>query len=213
MDKFEEKTFIFKITLRGTKTPMVWRRIHVPATSTFHQLHHMILISMNWSGGHHHQFVMKRPGSRQTLDFAPKTTKYAEFWKTADYIDENDARIFEYFNTKTRNATYTYDFVDDWKHAIRFERCSSKKVDGDRRRCVAGGGICPPEDCGGAERFYELLEILRNPEHGEHESIKEKFLNWDLTVDDLSAKFNPKSVCPREIDLNSSFYEMLGLDY
>jgi len=40
--------------------------------------------------------------------------------------------------------------------------------------CVTGRRACPPEDCGGATGCEELLEILLDPSHPEHE---DKF-NW-----------------------------------
>jgi len=39
--------------------------------------------------------------------------------------------------------------------------------------CLGGARACPPEDCGGPWGYDNLLEILRNPKHEEHESMKE----------------------------------------
>lgn len=40
--------------------------------------------------------------------------------------------------------------------------------------CLAGAGACPPEDCGGTSGFAELLEVLADPDHEEHE----RMLTW-----------------------------------
>ena len=32
-----------------------------------------------------------------------------------------------------------------------------------------GENACPPEDCGGIRGYYELLEIVKNPDHPDHE--------------------------------------------
>jgi hypothetical protein len=32
---------------------------------------------------------------------------------------------------------------------------------------------CPPEDCGGVSGFYNLLEIIGNKKHPEHEEMLE----------------------------------------
>ncbi|MBN2685657.1 MAG: hypothetical protein JXR40_10285, partial [Pontiellaceae bacterium] len=39
---------------------------------------------------------------------------------------------------------------------------------------VKGKGACPPEDCGGLWGYYNLLEILGDPEDEEHEGM----LDW-----------------------------------
>jgi hypothetical protein len=39
--------------------------------------------------------------------------------------------------------------------------------------CLGGARACPPEDCGGPWGYDNLLKILRNPKHEEHDSMKE----------------------------------------
>ena len=40
--------------------------------------------------------------------------------------------------------------------------------------CVDGENACPPEDCGGTPGYAELLRVLADPDHEEHE----QFLKW-----------------------------------
>jgi hypothetical protein len=55
---------------------------------------------------------------------------------------------------------------------------------------LSGVGACPPEDCGGAPGYLNLREILGDPKHPEHNSMKEwmglsKKQNWDAGAFDL----------------------------
>lgn len=46
--------------------------------------------------------------------------------------------------------------------------------DGERKtRCLAGKNACPPEDCGGPYGYANLLAILADPAHEEHEEMRE----------------------------------------
>ncbi|HWT47448.1 MAG TPA: plasmid pRiA4b ORF-3 family protein, partial [Mycobacterium sp.] len=65
--------------------------------------------------------------------------------------------------------TYTYDFGDDWEHVITVEGTVPREDASIYPRCVGGRRKAPPEDCGGIWGYQELLEILDNPVHEEHE--------------------------------------------
>ena len=57
-----------------------------------------------------------------------------------------------------------------------------------------GKRACPPEDVGGIESFYEFLDILKNPKHSEHETMKEWGVNQEFDVDGDPAAFDPATV-------------------
>lgn len=57
------QTLTLKITLSDIKPP-IWRRIVVPASYTFQQLHHVIQVAMGWDNYHLWQFWDRR----RTLD-------------------------------------------------------------------------------------------------------------------------------------------------
>jgi len=39
-------------------------------------------------------------------------------------------------------------------------------------RCLDGERACPPEDCGGAWGYEELLEVLNDPDHEDYEHYR-----------------------------------------
>jgi len=69
--------------------------------------------------------------------------------------------------------TYVYDFGDYWQHTILVEDIMAPELGVAYPRCVAGRRAVPPEDCGGAHGYADLLDVLADPEHGEHGSMFE----------------------------------------
>ena len=55
---------------------------------------------------------------------------------------------------------------------------------------------CPPEDCGGIPGYYNLLEALADPQHPEHEEMREwigdDFDPQVFSVDSVNRKLAPK---------------------
>ncbi|MFV9630776.1 MAG: plasmid pRiA4b ORF-3 family protein [Methanosarcinales archaeon] len=45
--------------------------------------------------------------------------------------------------------------------------------------CLKGKRACPPEDSGGAYGYDEILEILKNPQHPEHEEMMD-WVDYDF---------------------------------
>ena len=68
--------------------------------------------------------------------------------------------------------TYEYDFGDGWEHTLILEKVIDPDPDMKYPVCLTGERNCPPEDCGGAYGFMEMLEILKNPNHEEYETWK-----------------------------------------
>jgi hypothetical protein len=72
-----------------------------------------------------------------------------------------------------RKIVYEYDFGDGWEHAIVLEKVLS--IDSKTRypRCLDGARACPPEDCGGVPGYADFLEAIRDPDHEEHEQMRD----------------------------------------
>lgn len=64
---------------------------------------------------------------------------------------------------------YTYDFGDNSEHDIVLEKTMSAGDITTVPNFIDGRRACPPEDCGGSWGSRELLDILADPTHPEHE--------------------------------------------
>jgi len=69
--------------------------------------------------------------------------------------------------TCIRRFAYTYDFGDNWEHAVVIEKRAPAGEATSYPACVGGKRNCPPEDCGGAWGYQHLLDILADPAHPE----------------------------------------------
>jgi Plasmid pRiA4b ORF-3-like protein len=144
-----------KVTLRNSKPP-IWRRILVPGGMTLGDLHMAIQVTMGWQGGHLHSF-----------DIAEQ--QYGDPSTTDDMANERRLTLNGVIKSGLTRFIYTYDFGDDWEHEILIEKAVPANDATAYPACIAGKRNCPPEDCGGIWGYEELLEILANPDHPEHE--------------------------------------------
>ena len=125
-----------KVWLTGI-SPMVWRRVLVPASFTLRELHGVIQVTMGWEGIHLYDFQLRaaRYGSWEAAAASPYVTLAAlRFRKGARFI-------------------YEYDLNIPWRHEVRNEDRLPPEVRKTYPVCTGGGGTCPPEDGGGPESF------------------------------------------------------------
>jgi hypothetical protein len=138
-----------KVTLRGTRPP-IWRRLLVPANTPLTRLHRVLQIAMGWQDGHMHEFRIdgRQPAVRSS--------------RVGDMLTEIGGSL-----------TYTYDLGDGWEHSVVLEARFAGGGDAEYPVCLEGQQACPPEDCGGVPGYYDLLEILRNPDDERYEEMRE----------------------------------------
>ena len=166
------KVVSLKVTLRDTKPP-VWRRLLVPGATTLGDLHRAIQAAMGWDDCHLHTFDIedRQYGDRRAVD---------------DVVDENRVTLNGLTKSGVTRFAYTYDFGDNWQHAVVIEKSPPAVEALSRPVCTAGKRRCPPEDCGGPWGYRELLDILADPAHPEHAGRRE-WLGEDFDPED----FNP----------------------
>ncbi|MBS0209130.1 MAG: plasmid pRiA4b ORF-3 family protein [Planctomycetes bacterium] len=173
--------FQFKITLLGSKPP-IWRRIQVQ-DCTLDRLHDHIQTAMGWTNSHLHQFEIKgnRYGNPEQLD---------DGFDDFECVDSTKTKLHDILPRKGKafRFKYEYDFGDGWEHEILFEGCPPVDPKAKYPLCLAGARACPPEDCGGIWGYYELLEVIRDPKHEDHENR----LEW------IGGSFDPEEFDPQK---------------
>ena len=178
MSKKYDRVYQFKITLKGIKPP-IWRRIQVPETYTFWDLHVAIQDSMGWTDTHLHHFAIKNAatGLKEEIgipdeDFVDVTTRPG--WKR---------KIANYFSSRNDKAEYIYDYGGDWRHSIKLEKILEPSEGIKYPMCTGGARACPPEDCGGIGGYENFLEAIMDPKNPQHKEL----LDW------VGGDFDPKS--------------------
>jgi Plasmid pRiA4b ORF-3-like protein len=148
------RTVRLRVTL-GEVTPAVLRVLDVPASCTLPELHDLLQIAIGWTDSHLHQFVVP-----------------AELGEVRYGVPDAEFDLGEHDETGVRLTAlpprfrYLYDFGDGWDHDIDVLGPGEPEPG-----CRYGEGRCPPEDCGGTTGYAELLQVLADPTHDEHQQI------------------------------------------
>jgi hypothetical protein len=161
----------FKVTLKETSPP-VWRRIQVPSTYTFLDLHVAIQDAMGWFDCHLHEFRIKAKTGETLVFGIPSEIEDDPYFDDERTLPGWKHKISKYESIIPATFVYEYDFGDGWLHKIDFEEIKPAEAGVVYPRCIKGKRACPPEDCGGAWRYPDLLAILADPEHEEHMEMK-----------------------------------------
>jgi hypothetical protein len=185
MKREYSRVYQFKVTLNGIQPP-VWRRIQVPETDTFWELHVAIQDSMGWLDDHVHEFTITDPSTdlKERVGIADEDSFLGKEvhagWNT---------EIADYFSPENPKAEYVYDFGDNWQHTVKLEKVLPCEESVRYPICIGGKRACPPEDCGGVWGYQDLLEIISNPSHEEYEE----------TLDWLGGEFDPERFEPADV--------------
>jgi hypothetical protein len=139
--------------------PPVWRRLLVPGSVRLDKLHRMVQAVMGWEDHHLHSFEIGGIRYGQLFDEHPD-----------DEIDEQSVTVVTACASVDRVA-YEYDFGDGWEHEIVIKAVQWLPMGLKAAVCLDGANACPPEDCGGAGGYEDLLHVLNDPSHGDHRDL------------------------------------------
>lgn len=142
------RRFSLRIELLWSQ-PLVWRRIWVDDTATFGQLHHYLQAAMGWCSCHRYQFEIdgltyRLPDEDDALAGSP--IEDDRQWTLADLLKVGKPDVL-----------YRYDLGDNWLHRIVIEGALLIDESPGHVLVAAGERACPPEDCGGVERYNQLV--------------------------------------------------------
>jgi hypothetical protein len=179
------QVYQFKLVLVGVEPP-IWRRIQVPETYSFWDLHVALQDAMGWLDYHLHVFRVAGSGASEEQIGIPDDDPFEDEKPT---LPGWEIPITRYFSRPSTTVPYEYDFGDGWEHELTLEAILPRQAGQKYPLCVDGARACPPEDCGGVWGYENLLTVMQDPAHEEYESM----LEW------LGGRFDPDRFDPKRV--------------
>src|SRR3990167_9481174 len=107
----------FKIFFQEIE-PLIWRRLQLPATSTFWQLNVAIQDMMGWKNTGMHEFIVKNTKSK----VATRVAIFDEGWDEIPVVLTWKTKIADYFDEKYFMGYYNYPLGAEWFLRIELEK-------------------------------------------------------------------------------------------
>jgi len=171
-----------RISLVGI-VPPIWRRIQIPSTCSFWDLHVAIQDAMGWLDSHLHSFRLPglRRGSLVQIGIPDDVCEAGR-----GTLPGWEIPLEDYLHEVSPVAVYEYDFGDGWIHVVQLEARLAARTEQSYPVWLAGERKCPPEDCGGIPGYELLLEAIADPDHPEHGFLIE-WSGGTFNADDFEA--------------------------
>jgi hypothetical protein len=172
---------IYQLRIRLTDLqPPIWRRVLVE-DCTLLKFHKIIQVSMGWDNLR--MWLFKIEGKEYGDDVMDDAFE-------REFITARKSKLSRFIELGTERFWYTYDFEDNWIHAIDVEDTVKADPKVKYPICIAGKRACPPEGCGGSSGYENFLDALSNPEDTDHEltGIYEEFDSEAFDLDAVNRK-------------------------
>ena len=187
----------FEVALQEIE-PRIWRRFQIDATASFGDLHRAIRDGFGWHGGHLWDFT----GARHQA-IAGVVDEFVD-GPAEGPPDAEKVSLSSHFG-RSESCLYSYDFGDDWRHAVTLK--SRPSIAGRfHRRLLAGDRACPPEHCGGVSGYYRYASIAEkgiDPWGEDVDAVQRQWLRgWQPAAFDLEecrAGFDSKKTLPADL--------------
>jgi Plasmid pRiA4b ORF-3-like protein len=135
-----------RVVIRGV-SPLIWRRLLVPATVSIAQLHTIVQTVFGWGGEHLHRFVIH--GTQYGISY-PGGPCFRDDARSV-HLAQLGLRAGERF-------TYEYHFTAGWQVDLRVEQIQPAKPGLVSPRCTGGRRAGPPEEWDGPREFVEQTQ-------------------------------------------------------
>ena len=135
--------------------PRIWRRSQLGAGDTFGDLHLATQDSFDWDKNH--MWAFRAVGrDRRTL---AGPVAFDLGYESDEIPDAWDVKLTQHFRRVSMTCRYTYDFGDNWVHAVKlWQRVTS--AERFQRGLVAGSRAAPKEDSGAISGYWRMVEMV-----------------------------------------------------
>ncbi|MDR1079789.1 MAG: plasmid pRiA4b ORF-3 family protein [Deltaproteobacteria bacterium] len=158
--------YSFRIELASLR-PKIWRYFFTPSNISLADFHEVIQKVMGWFNCHLYSFTIF--GEEYFFSGDDEYTIDGE-----KACDPSKIKLNRLGLSKGAQFEYIYDMGDSWEHVLKvLDTDYVPAMTGQKYGCFKGAMACPPEDCGGPYGYQNLLEILADPDHEEHEEMME----------------------------------------
>jgi hypothetical protein len=143
---FPPNVYQFRVALQGI-SPLIWRRILLCSDMSLATLHATLQIVFAWSDMHLHAFRIHGKEYGSTRPGGPSFD-----------VDPCQVPLAALRLHRGERCTYVYNFIDHWVCELQLE--AMRPVDPRRYCpvCMEGKRAAPPEDCGGAWAYMQLVD-------------------------------------------------------
>ncbi len=165
-----------KASLRDTR-PLVWRRLLVPDTLTFWELHFVLQLAFGWENSHLFEFRAGRGGPGDLRTGSPPLQPGELDFMDEEWRDPRQIMLSEVLRAPQNQVEYVYDMGDYWQHQLLVEATEPLPAGAPLPpvRCTAGRRAGPPEDIGGPPGFEMLLAALAEKAAGKRKRMPGHF--------------------------------------
>jgi len=134
--------------------PPIWRRLVLPRSATFADLHFAIQGGFGWDNAHLFEFFTDDPRADGPIAGIPSRDAFGP-----EAPDARRVAVAPWLAKVGDSIGYLYDFGDSWSHTIKLVELSDTPMRG-QRQLLDGDRSCPPEDCGGPPGYQMCIDAL-----------------------------------------------------